>query len=295
MRFFLSPLAACFVAAVALLPVACSGASDAASSDFGGSGGASNGQGAGATSGGAGGGDASIDIAEDGAAPSTDPTKPYAGLCSDGCSPGMAPDGCAPLQGQTGAGDEPVQTQFCQLVAGKNGVIAACGVVGQGEMNAPCQQVSDCGPGLACVATVNGGQCRPYCCGDVEACPEHTFCAPRKAVEDLGAPVPVCTPADDCQLLDDASCCTGGDCDLTCTIVRNDGTTSCVEPGPGKLGDACPCAAGYICTKLTNECKKLCHLGQDAVDCEGGGTCLGGLMGYPAGIGVCGGGAEKAY
>jgi hypothetical protein len=119
MRFPLSPLVACLVAAVALLPVAC-GANDALSGpdDLGG-GGASNGQGAGpASGGGTGGGDASIDIAEDGTAPSTDPTKPYAGLCAGGCSPGMDPDGCAPLQGQTGGGDEPVQKQFCQLVEG---------------------------------------------------------------------------------------------------------------------------------------------------------------------------------
>ena len=72
-----------------------------------------------------------------------------------------------------------------------------------------------------------------------------------------------------------------------CTIVRNDGTTSCVTPGTGKRGAKCPCAGGYVCAPATNSCVKLCRIGNDAADCEGGGACQGGVMVYPEGFGVC--------
>jgi hypothetical protein len=103
--------------------------------------------------------------------------------------------------------------------------------------------------------------------------------------------VPVCVPTTNCQLLDDGSCPDG----QTCSIVRASGTTSCVDPGQGQLGQACPCAAGLVCAKLTNLCKKLCHIGQDEVDCPNGGTCQGGSMGYPDGIGICVGGSMDQY
>jgi hypothetical protein len=105
--------------------------------------------------------------------------------------------------------------------------------------------------------------------------------------EDPSAMIPVCVPAIPCQLLDDTSCCVGNACELTCSVVRDDGTTSCVAPGTGTLADPCPCAAGYICSKLTNECKKLCKIGQDAVDCDSGGKCQGGTTSLPADIGIC--------
>ena len=113
---------------------------------------------------------------------------------------------------------------------------------------------------------------------------EDAINAPRLAI-------PVCAPTTNCQLLDDGSCPSG----LTCSIVRASGTTSCVSPGPGQLGDECPCAAGFVCAKLTGQCKKLCHLGQDEVDCPNGGTCQGGSQGYPDGIGICVGGSTNQY
>jgi hypothetical protein len=107
--------------------------------------------------------------------------------------------------------------------------------------------------------------------------------------EDAGIPIPLCIPADNCELLTDA-------CgpELTCTIVRIDGTTSCRPPGTGVAGEPCgedyTCAPGFVCSLLNNECKKLCHLGEDAADCGQNAICQGGSMGLPAGFGICFGG-----
>ena len=143
--------------------------------------------------------------------------------------------------------------------------------------------MADCGVGLACVATASSGLCRPYCCGQVEECPIDTYCAPT-AMAESAIEIPVCLPAYKCKVLDEATCPTG----QTCTIVRDDGTTSCVEVGEGVRGDACPCAPGHVCSKFTNTCLKLCHIGNDAEDC-GAGSCQGGVMAYPEGIGICAG------
>jgi hypothetical protein len=94
--------------------------------------------------------------------------------------------------------------------------------------------------------------------------------------------IPVCLPVQKCKPLEDQTCSSG----QTCTIVRDDGTTSCVDPGDGARGEACPCAAGFVCSKVNNTCLKLCRIGKDATDC-GVGSCQGGVMAYPEGIGIC--------
>jgi len=132
------------------------------------------------------------------------------------------------------------------------------------------------------------GVCRPYCCGDLEACPSDTYCAPTEIAEgDVAAtvdppPIPVCVPAVNCTLLDDTSCPP----EQTCTIVRQDGTTSCINPGSGKLADPCPCAAGFVCSTAINECKQLCHIGATD-ECPDGFSCQGGADNYPDGFGIC--------
>jgi len=82
-------------------------------------------------------------------------------------------------------------------------------------------------------------------------------------------------------LLDDSTCPEGE----TCTIVRVDGTTSCVTPGSGELGQPCPCAAGYVCSTGANQCLKLCKIAEP--DCPANHTCQGGSTGYPEGFGIC--------
>ncbi len=161
--------------------------------------------------------------------------------------------------------------------------MASCTALGDLTVGDPCQTAADCGAGLACVATPSGGLCRPYCCDQVEDCPADTYCAPTPMAEG-NVKIPVCLPAYSCKVLDEQTCPAG----QTCTIVRDDGTTSCVELGDGQRGDACPCAQGYVCSKFTNTCLKLCHIGNDAVDC-GVGSCQGGVMAYPDGIGICAG------
>ena len=145
----------------------------------------------------------------------------------------------------------------------------------------------DCGPGLGCVAP---GVCRAYCCGDVEACPTQSYCEPTAMAAadnpDMAsdAPrIPVCVPATMCELLEDAASCP---VDKTCTIVRADGTTSCVTPGEGKQGEGCPCSAGYVCSTANNTCFRLCQLDRPQ-ECPPNHVCQGGSASYPPNFGVC--------
>lgn len=224
----------------------------------------------------------------------------YTELCGDGCLPatGVAsPRGCDPGgqggggqggAGQGGAGGGELLTYDCQLMVGATsgevtGVCAETGLIGMGDS---CLTTSDCAPGFACV---EGNSCVPYCCGDVEACPTGTYCAPRNPVAaDLPAGVqavpqiPVCAVATNCTLLDDGSCTDG----KTCTIVRVDGTTSCVSPGTGLAGEACPCAEDHVCNTKKNECYKLCKLGRPG-DCPPSDFCQAGGTIYPQDFGIC--------
>ena len=191
---------------------------------------------------------------------------------TEDCTPG-GPSG----MGNSGAGGNMIA---CQLVAEASKAVAACASVGEFAAGDPCESAAHCGAGLGCVATPSGGVCRAYCCDEVEDCAADTYCAPL-AMAESAVKVPVCIPVKKCQPLDDTTCDNG----QTCTIVRDDGTTSCVDPGPGLRSEGCPCAPGFVCSKINNTCLQLCQLGNDA-DCMGG-TCQGGVMGYPEGIGIC--------
>lgn len=248
----------------------------------------------GAASGGAqgtGGGheDASIDLSPDAGKRRTD--APYAELCGSGfpCTPGSS--ACVSASLDVGEADD-----TCQVFPSDEGPVAACVPAGAFGLGDPCVTAGDCAAGLGCVQANGAGVCRPYCCGDVELCPEDTYCAPQPMAEDAASEtpleIPACIPATHCELLNDAATCPPG---LTCTIVRADGTTSCIEPGDGKLGASCPCAAGYVCAKLTDTCRKLCRIGHDELDCPNGGTCQGGSTGYPENIGICVGGENNQY
>jgi hypothetical protein len=216
------------------------------------------------------------------------PAPPYADgsysyLCGGSapqCMPGTAD--CAPGGNPNPDADAGEGSLGCQLTAVEGKVTAECTQVGNLGVGSACTSVAHCANGLGCVNTSSGGICRQYCCGDVEACPVDSYCAPTMMAE-APLPIPVCTPVQQCNLLDDSICKNG----QVCTIVRDKGTTSCVDPGTGESDEQCPCAAGYFCAKLTNTCRKLCHIGEDATDCEGGGSCQGGVMGFPSGIGIC--------
>jgi hypothetical protein len=246
------------------------------------------------------------DAAPDAAAvpPATSP------LCGSGCDPdwtaACADDAAAraPAEGGDEAGDggglpypgdaeadeapPGAPAAACHVIRGDGGPVATCEPAGAGETGDACDSSRDCAPGLGCVGTVASAKCRPWCCGDPEGCPAGAYCAPRHLRDDAASvppiQVPACVPADRCQLLDPLAC----DAGRVCAIVRSDGTTACVEPGPGLVGDPCPCAGGFVCAKTTNRCLRLCHTGA-AGECPDG-TCQGGSAGFPPGFGVCVGG-----
>jgi hypothetical protein len=203
------------------------------------------------------------------------------------CLPGAATDSCA-LGGNPGLGGAPASAPeiSCQLVRGDGGgVTAQCGRAGASTEGGPCISATDCGPELGCIATGLTPICRAYCCDGLESCPASTYCVKAPMAEDQASEIPVCIPATPCALLDDATCPLGE----TCTIVRASGTTSCVIPGTGTYGEACPCAAGYTCSDGT--CLQLCHTdgtnAADADECGPNAFCQGGQEPYPNGIGQC--------
>jgi hypothetical protein len=146
----------------------------------------------------------------------------------------------------------------------------------------PCSQASDCAAELGCIDTPVTPICRPYCCASFESCPPDTYCVKAAMAEAHQNQIPVCIPAMKCQLLNDTQTCPTG---LTCAIVRESGTTSCVMPGAGQAGDPCPCAAGLTCSWTDGTCLQLCHTGSN--ECGANGFCQGGLQPYPQGIGYC--------
>ncbi len=191
--------------------------------------------------------------------------------------------------GTGGAGGSTAGEIECKLAFDADGVSRACTPSGSTPEDAPCTTASDCGPGLGCVLLGDQatGVCRAYCCGDTELCRTGTYCAPRPMAEaaDPDVVIPVCIDADDCTLLATAQCPEG----TGCFVVRGDGTTSCIPPGPGKQGDSCPCAEGYACTKLDEVCFKVCHTNPSSqtAECDAGYTCQGNVATLPDGFGLC--------
>ncbi|XXX75303.1 hypothetical protein WMF30_47410 [Sorangium sp. So ce134] len=221
---------------------------------------------------------------------SPDPYTRFAHLCGDGCTPGGDPTECSSSDdGGSGTGGPTAQPLHCQLVLGEGDAIPSCRPVGRYAAGGPCHRGMDCAEGLGCAAADGeGGVCRQYCCGNVESCRPGTYCDERPMAESLAegntpVPIPVCVPATNCVLLDDSVCPAG----LTCTIVREDGTTSCVVPGEGRNDDPCPCAPGFVCSMLTNQCRQLCRIDGRAQDCGANSKCQGGSTIYPPGFGVC--------
>lgn len=200
------------------------------------------------------------------------------------------------MNGSGGDGGAPDTTVAdCRLTYDDSGAtITECveTEVGIAEINAPCIRSAQCGAGMACVATEGGNtSCQPYCCGDVEACPDDLFCAlaPVAAADlpdmlDSGdvKPIPVCIQPDDCDLGGGDNKCQDGE---VCTVVRA-GITSCVKPGPGLNGDACPCAEGHFCDIKKNTCLQLCETNTQGA-CPEGFSCQGGVGSVPAPWGTC--------
>jgi hypothetical protein len=222
-------------------------------------------------------------------------TPSYKNLCGGdhpACEPGKLTDTCA-QGGNPGVGGGPSASDAgavsCQLVpsdggaggGGGSALTAQCGASGTAGDGDPCMTSADCGPEMGCIAGVTP-ICRAYCCESLESCPAETYCVTAQMNEAPSSAIPICIPAQNCELLNDATCPAG----LTCAIVRATGTTSCVVPGSGTTGEACPCAAGFTCSSADNTCLQLCHAGS-TTDCGSNGFCQGGTAPYPDGIGYC--------
>ena len=239
--------------------------------------------------------DAGAGIAPDAAAPSVvPPVEAGADASSEaGAVDAQAPPSSVP-ETPSGTHGEPYA---CQVSADSNGNAShKCIQSGTGDDGAPCSSTSDCRAGFACVGETGAGECRPYCCDmDANTCgaPQDgstgkTFCGERLLLEPGREPtlrVPVCIPAEACSL-DELYPCTGSSCrcaaDQTCTVVA--GTTGCVTPGTGKVGEACPCAARFFCSSQ-NQCVKICKTAPGEGDCTPG-KCQA-TAGFPDGWGVC--------
>lgn len=212
-----------------------------------------------------------------------------------GSMAGAAGAAGAPVKVPTDSGNLGSDGYSCQLALDGERVTRSCQPAGQGQAAAPCLSTAQCAPGLTCVGegASGSGLCRPYCCEGVNAsCDDGYYCAPRRVVgakAELSAPV--CVPADNCSLTEEYPCKAGVDCQCAagtaCTIVRADGTTSCVKPGTAKAYDACDdafsCAWGHVCS-LTNGCLPLCSTVSSKQECGDSGYCQ---AKFPSDVGVC--------
>lgn len=207
-----------------------------------------------------------------------------------------------PEAGSPDAGQAPPPVYACHVRRSGAGARGMCEAAGTGMANAPCVSSADCAPGLGCVGEGSAGQCREFCCktGGCDA-DAGSFCGQRPLRDDAdqgGAPlmVPVCVPADNCNLAEAYPCtasnpdeCTCKDPTTACIVVGN-GITACVTPpGSGKAGDACPCAWGHVCSQATQKCLKICSLTAADPGC-GAGKCQASKE-MPDGFGVCVGAA----
>ena len=145
-------------------------------------------------------------------------------------------------------------------VNGQTQATATCSIAGHGTEGSPCMTSDDCASTFECAGA---GVCRHYCCrGDV-SCGNETFCDVQPITGSASVKVPVCMPLvhAGCTLLDPTSC----DAGQTCSVVRADGTTACVDVGSAKAGDSCEtdhCARDLVCLGFgatMRRCYQLCE------------------------------------
>lgn len=239
---------------------------------------------------------------------------PPAGDAGVDLDAGVAPVGDAGIGADASADGPPIDGNFnqperpasgpsrfaCRLSLSSGGSVRrSCGAAGLQEAEQPCTSSLDCAPGLGCVGMVRAGRCLPYCCGvGADTCGAGFYCAQRPLRDDAlgeadGPLVPVCDRADNCSLGEQKDC-SGSRClcgpDMACTLVRSDGTTSCVPlaASPGQAGEPCPCDRGYHCSQATKPatCVKTCDLDENDSNPCGQGVCQASAV-LPAGWGIC--------
>jgi hypothetical protein len=175
------------------------------------------------------------------------------------------------------------------------GMATWCSVAGAGMTGNTCSTSTDCGAGFDCVGATSP-TCRHYCCAGNSQCASSDFCDIQPLAAASTTKVPVCMPIehDGCSLLTSLpNAASPSMCgpDQTCAIVREDGTTGCVEVGGKTADQSCDtdhCAAGYVCLGALNErlCYALCDTTKS--ECSAPQTCQGGLpLFQDPTVGVC--------
>lgn len=186
----------------------------------------------------------------------------------------------------------------CRVTKRENRTVAACAPAGKVLESQFCGSDDECAPGLACVGEPGLGRCLRYCCGAWTA-PDLSpdagggthYCTPKPLAARPSEKVPVWVKLDDCTLLEDELNCPEG---TTCTVVTNDGRTTCVPAVPGQREWAScveqGCDKGYVCLgTIDRRCRKLCRESEGAAGCAGGGYCQR-VPTIPDGFGICSGG-----
>ncbi|HEX4048081.1 MAG TPA: hypothetical protein VH309_09625 [Elusimicrobiota bacterium] len=205
------------------------------------------------------------------------------------CFPDDAINACDfPVDGgsaDAGAAADDGAAPACHVVAGA--AVPECIPAGLGLTNATCSQSTDCAAGHECIGS---GSCRHYCCGGTSACQVNEFCDVQPTAEDPAVVVPVCMPEVPCVLLQDQY-----DCPATqqCSVVREDGSTSCVNVGTAKDGESCDaqhCARGLVCLGASGSatCAPLCYTAGPDSCATTGRTCVATLPLFRTeAVGVC--------
>lgn len=210
-------------------------------------------------------------------------------LMSDAATDADANDG-----GQMG--DASGSTSACRIVKKDNKSVASCAPAGKTLESQFCASDDDCAPGLTCTGEPGLGRCFRFCCkawnepGSIADAGGGThYCTPQPLAARPSEKVPVWVKLDNCTLLDDMLQCTEG---KTCTVVTNDGRTSCVPAGSGRDYASCAveaCDRGYVCLgTVDRQCRKLCKE-TDMAGCPTGSYCQR-VPTIPMGYGICSGG-----
>jgi hypothetical protein len=209
---------------------------------------------------------------------------------------GLAPDGGA----YNAAAGYDNAALACRVVATEPDATGtaqapACTPAGSAGDGSWCKSSNECQAGFDCVGA---GTCQHYCCsGNTECGPElpvavaDEFCDIQATTQATGVEIPVCMPIHPpggCTLLDPTAC----PATETCSVVRDDGSTSCVAIGGATAGQPCDkdhCAASLVClgTPGARTCYQLCET-STSVECSTTQQCMGGLPLFPdPSVGIC--------
>jgi len=171
-----------------------------------------------------------------------------------------------------------------------------CDSAGPGGDGAQCLTSKDCAVSFECVGSP--GQCRHYCCSGNSTCDQAaaaaqtagpTFCDVQTTTDGAQS-VPVCEPVTNCTPLltgSGAGTCADG---YTCAVVKDDGTTSCVEIGTVGIGGDCSqlhCRAELTCLGDvgSRKCFELCQ--ESAPACSQGSCMSSAQLFTNANVGIC--------